>query len=469
MLTMDSLDAINQLQQFFADDTAVSWAVIGSQGIAVQYNNGMRGGMFLNPEDGLGKETMKHGTFTKEGNAALNSQHLVNSKEVAFLSPNYWDNDFGDETLIQHYGQYLPKVGMDFFLFDTILNQEANVNSFTKLSGKGFIYISSHGIAWPSDTDLQEVIVLTGEMANDITSEEYYTDIYLGDIAIFCAQTSDGMGGKIWKNIYLVNDEFIKDYNDFSKDTLLFYGAFCFSHLGGWSQLINSFAAGTYFGFDWAVQVGYCNDWADSLIKSMTDTSATQPITTEDWFSNSIPKSYFSTKWQRNVSIDYVGDANLTLWKKDTGEFYIGQEYGGGIIFYIDATGKHGLIAATSDQSSGIHWGCDTTHIAGTSTEIGTGQANTTAIVNECSETGAARICDDLVLNGYSDWFMPSKDELNQIYLQRNVIGGIGNWSYWSSAEYESYRAWKQNFDDGSQGAGSKSYEGGHVRAVRSF
>jgi hypothetical protein len=149
--------------------------------------------------------------------------------------------------------------------------------------------------------------------------------------------------------------------------------------------------------------------------------------------------------------------------------FLIGQSYGGGIIFYIDGTGQHGLISATSDQSTGAQWGCYGTSIPGTSTAIGTGQANTTAIVAGCPTIGiAAQICDALVLNGYSDWFLPSKDELNQMYLQKTVIGGFANNYYWSSSEYNANTAWYQSFDNGYQYSGNKAATH-YVRAVRVF
>lgn len=153
-----------------------------------------------------------------------------------------------------------------------------------------------------------------------------------------------------------------------------------------------------------------------------------------------------------------------------TGTIYqLGASYGGGIIFYIDWTTQHGLISSTSDQSTGTNWGCQGTLI-GTSTGIGSGQANTTAIVNGCSTAGiAARICNDLVLNGYSDWFLPSKDEQDQMYEQKNVIGGFTSTWYWSSSETGPSTAWYQFFSNGYQYGYSKSDATFYVRAIRAF
>jgi hypothetical protein len=160
--------------------------------------------------------------------------------------------------------------------------------------------------------------------------------------------------------------------------------------------------------------------------------------------------------------------------KENDRTFTIGESYGGGIIFYVDNDGKHGLIAATSNQSN-APWGCEGTNITGTSTLIG-GQANTNAIVNGCSTAGiAARICDQLVLNGYSDWFLPSKTELNLMHtnLHYNGQGGFNIGApYWSSSQFASTNAYGWDFSDE-----VRSYVGIfvtknssiYVRAIRAF
>ena len=153
----------------------------------------------------------------------------------------------------------------------------------------------------------------------------------------------------------------------------------------------------------------------------------------------------------------------------------IGDTYQGGVVFYLDGNGG-GLIAAPSDQSSAA-WGCYGQSIGGTSSAVGTGAANTTAIVSGCSETAiAARICADLTLGGYTDWFFPSKDELNLMYenigpgdeLGLGDIGNFGSNVYWSSTQVDSSRAWKQGFTAGFQAFGNKGVSN-NVRAVRAF
>ncbi len=105
----------------------------------------------------------------------------------------------------------------------------------------------------------------------------------------------------------------------------------------------------------------------------------------------------------------------------ETNPLAIGQAYQGGIIFYLDRAKAHGLIAAPADQSTGIQWYNGTNKVTGaTGKAIGMGQANTNALITaQGAGSYAAKLCDDLVLGGYRDWFLPSKDELNELYKNK--------------------------------------------------
>jgi hypothetical protein len=156
----------------------------------------------------------------------------------------------------------------------------------------------------------------------------------------------------------------------------------------------------------------------------------------------------------------------------------IGDTYQGGIIFYIDDSGAHGLIAAPKDQSAGIFWWNGSLVTTGaTATAVGTGQANTdTIIAAQGAGDYAATLTANLVLNDYSDWFLPSKDELNLMY--RNIgpgapapltnIGGFSSTWYWSSSEYSNLSVWTQNFGNGGQ-TDIPKYPQFSVRAVRAY
>ena len=171
-----------------------------------------------------------------------------------------------------------------------------------------------------------------------------------------------------------------------------------------------------------------------------------------------------------------MGSANLTLYAQWS--VIGGTGPAGGLIFYVKEDGYSDgwryLEAAPASTELSKWWSNSVTTVT-TDTTVGTGKTNTTIIVdwlNSNSETDrAAQLCEALTEGSYSDWYLPSKDELNKLYLNKDTIGGFNDSIYWSSSERSAYSAWLQNFDDGDQYDGSKFKEGStyRVRAVRAF
>jgi hypothetical protein len=161
----------------------------------------------------------------------------------------------------------------------------------------------------------------------------------------------------------------------------------------------------------------------------------------------------------------------------------IGLVYQGGRIAYILQSGdpgyisgeNHGIIAAIANLSGGTQWdNGSSTYIGATATALGTGQANTTAIVNgQGPGSYAAQMCNDYINTDtgtgvYSDWYLPSKDELNKLYLNRSALDSFSANSFWSSSESDASYAWYEYFDGGSQLTTYKSTSC-MVRPVRTF
>ncbi len=187
--------------------------------------------------------------------------------------------------------------------------------------------------------------------------------------------------------------------------------------------------------------------------------------------------SYTITGTSQLLSVPYALHAKTAESISGTITLAIGQAYQGGIIFWLDATGQHGLIAATADQSPGIRWyGGSSTNTRARADGVGAGLKNTAIIIaNQGPVDGndfAATVCNEysVTVGGvtYGDWYLPSKYELTLLYLQKTVVGGFASADYWSSTEGSVNFAWGQTFDNGSQ---SSNYKYGilYVRAIRAF
>jgi YHS domain-containing protein len=184
---------------------------------------------------------------------------------------------------------------------------------------------------------------------------------------------------------------------------------------------------------------------------------------------------HFRAKADNSIGTTYGNDMVFTTKLAE------GEAYEGGFIIYLDESGEHGLIAAEIDQSEGIIWNngpyCIKTNV--TAIKLGSGQANTTRIVSILGLGNyPAKICDDLVLNGFTDWFLPSLEEFDCIWknlsaseIKYNLKGQF----YWTSSEAimsestDYCYVWVQNINTSEQRTWSKDNNEPFVRAVRAF
>ena len=137
-----------------------------------------------------------------------------------------------------------------------------------------------------------------------------------------------------------------------------------------------------------------------------------------------------------------------------------GALVGGGI--YLGVFSTWNLFASTFEYDGNLQWKITNTSTTGT-TSATDGLANTNAMNNV--DHPAAYYCATTMdgVGGYNDWYLPSKNELNFIYLNRHFLDNFTTYYYWSSTENDSLNSWNQRFNDGNQNDVAKA----SIRYVR--
>jgi hypothetical protein len=186
--------------------------------------------------------------------------------------------------------------------------------------------------------------------------------------------------------------------------------------------------------------------------------------------------SYTITGTSQLLSVPYALHAKTAESVTSTCGLSIGDTTQGGIIFYLDASGCHGLIAAPGDQStSAAWWNGSLMDTRAYGSGLFEGKYNTKMINwQQGGATSAAAICANY---GDGKWYLPSIEELNLMYenigqgnaLGLGNIGGFANAYYWSSTENGNFSAWEQYFTNGNQDSLNKDATTDSVRAVRAF
>ncbi len=191
------------------------------------------------------------------------------------------------------------------------------------------------------------------------------------------------------------------------------------------------------------------------------------------------------------LSLLFVSTSCIDLEKDEPPK--IGEEFEGGVVTHLFTSSNpgyvkgetHGIIVSKTDLPLQSQWGCRGTEIGNTSPAVGRGRTNTELVLafhdnlpdyynnpQQCHElndgTVAANFAREYNLEGYDDWFMPSRSEMAILYEQREEIGGFVAEEYWSSCESDETSACVFSFIDGSISSAEKS-ETKKVRVIRYF
>jgi len=259
----------------------------------------------------------------------------------------------------------------------------------------------------------------------------------------------------------------------------------------GYGTHLNSISGNVFIGY----KAGYYETGDNKLYIENTDSST--PLIWGDFANDTVRINgtldiagayHFPDTDGTNGQVLQTDGSGTISWEDRGTPYTIGDFAHGGIVFWLDETGQHGLVCAKQDQSAGVRWYAGS---YGNTRAYGdgplAGEMNTSIIISahiaigDDGETYAARICNELqVTEGgktYGDWYLPSKEELNLMYQNKTTIDGTAvanggsafasDW-YWSSTEHSSNFAQAQHFSSGNHVNYSK-YDANWVRSIRAF
>ena len=216
----------------------------------------------------------------------------------------------------------------------------------------------------------------------------------------------------------------------------------------------------------------------NTTLTSLSNLNTVGTITTGVWSATTIDIAHGGTGLTKAgldgqvLSTASDGSLQWVSLTSSTTTHRIGERFGGGIVFFVYDNGKHGLIAATSDQASYVRWGT-TNAVNAVRDGINAGMANTERIILVQGSAGdyAAQIAANYQGGGFGDWYLPSKYELNLLFQKKAFVGLFPGFGYWSSNESGNSNAWGQNFQDiwGNQFYTNRTVKHSCVRAIRSF
>lgn len=301
----DTTAALNSGIRLLMDaDDLVDTAFTTEQGIAIQFKNGMQGGIMIDAKDGLPlniaqtKKREAPGTLNKPAGSHPEASHTL------FLCPIYDERQEIADSLMASAEANLAKAGYNEFT--KYLGSNCTLQTFRQLDNFGFIHIYSHSFVWPGNEDQQEVYLMSGEKVATV-DETLQTAIEENRLAVIYVP---GQG-----STYFLAPSYLNPENNLTYESPLVYLGFGNGFNSEWQEkFLYMLHAGACIGYDWYISAEQNLHWAGDLYGLMGDTSQVSHITLQEWH-NSIDTSYQYDE-SHGTSIEYFGPDDFYIWRK---------------------------------------------------------------------------------------------------------------------------------------------------------
>jgi hypothetical protein len=330
---LPSTDALTQLAAELAADPSVEFAEPTSQGISIQSRNGMRLMLITdwNDEDPDSPDEDPPEIDPKPGAPKTFDLRAAGmaptSARTILYNPHYWQRKKYTPKIIEYGNAAFAKCGMS--AFEVFRGEECTLALLRNLSDYGVIHFYSHGYAWPSGTNRQEVYLMTGQTGSEALVRDRLPE-ELGErrrmmldgriAAAFTKFQFLDETEPVRRWVFLASPQYIVDRNDLAAKRPLVYQGFCWSFLGTWSQKLTAEGVGANLGFDWWVKTRESVRWSMLMYRDLGDHGRIDPLTLGAWYNALGYRTYHIVdkhfgNVERDVTLMKGGQDALTLWE----------------------------------------------------------------------------------------------------------------------------------------------------------
>lgn len=311
----DTAFVLEDILAAMKSNTLVESASKSSKIIWVKYKNKMIGGIVLGYDETASGPLYIESTKVKDnGDETL---AIPISHNALFADAHYEERADYTRPIFKKISDSLSKIGYSMkLLTNTGLDEKFDIDTMASLDRYGIVHLYSHGCAYPDKNNIKEVYVLTDSKFNIEKSkrfDKYKDDIASGDVAVMSEQILT-----LTKTTYAVSPGFVGKYNDFSKNRTVFYGCFCYSALGNWNKIANTYGASVYIGHTWSVDATWACTWAYDFYRYLSRYDEDKVYNVADWKSmpthESVDKVYKNKECAAIFATDF-GDDQTTLWE----------------------------------------------------------------------------------------------------------------------------------------------------------